>query len=131
MTRSLSVRLSRTIYFVYWHDLKRCIGGFSHAKKIDQRYQRILWRDNSDETVTYELNTVTFGLSSAPFLVMRCIDQVADDEGDTFPRVTSILKEDMYVDNLLTGADLVAISRILDPVGLLGPMTIRAKILMQ
>ena len=74
----------------------------------DRRYQRILWRDERNEIATFELNTVTFGLSSAPYLAIRCVHQLADDEEDSFPRAASILKQDMYVDDLLTGADTYA-----------------------
>ncbi|XP_076384394.1 uncharacterized protein LOC143263022 [Megalopta genalis] len=46
----------------------------------DRRYQRILWRDTDNCVKTYELNTVTFGLSAAPYLAIRCLQQVAQDE---------------------------------------------------
>ncbi|XP_076231248.1 uncharacterized protein LOC143177269 [Calliopsis andreniformis] len=70
----------------------------------DRRYQRILWRNDRNEISTYQLNTVTFGLSSAPFLAIRCLHQLADDERNSCPKAASILKQDLYVDDLLTGA---------------------------
>ncbi|XP_063989946.1 uncharacterized protein LOC135169140 [Diachasmimorpha longicaudata] len=67
----------------------------------DTKYQRILWREH--ETInTYELQSVTFGLSSASFLAVRCLDQLADDESEQYPLAASRLKRDLYVDDLLT-----------------------------
>ncbi|XP_076549257.1 uncharacterized protein LOC117612080 [Osmia lignaria lignaria] len=70
----------------------------------DQKYQRVLWRDASREIQTYELRTVTFGLSAAPYLAIRCLTQLAQDECHRFPRAAQILRRDFYVDDLLTGA---------------------------
>ncbi|XP_015122593.1 uncharacterized protein LOC107045016 [Diachasma alloeum] len=69
----------------------------------DTKYQRILWREK-DKINTYELQTVTFGLSSAPFLAVRCLHQLADDEHERYPVAAERLKRDLYVDDLLTGA---------------------------
>ncbi|XP_063994277.1 uncharacterized protein LOC135171578 [Diachasmimorpha longicaudata] len=70
----------------------------------DRKYQRILWRDDDGPVRTYELNTVTFGLSAAPYLAIRCLHQLADDEQHLYPTGAAILKRDLYVDDLLTGA---------------------------
>ncbi|CAK9826235.1 hypothetical protein ANTRET_LOCUS4116, partial [Anthophora retusa] len=71
----------------------------------DRKYQRILWRDTRDKPIrTYELNTVTYGTTSAPFLAVRCLQQLAEDEQDKFPVASKIFKTDFYVDDLLTGA---------------------------
>ncbi|GFX14767.1 integrase catalytic domain-containing protein [Trichonephila clavipes] len=49
----------------------------------DQKYQQILWRNNSSENIrTYKLKTVTYGLASASFLATRCIKQIALDDKD-------------------------------------------------
>ncbi|XP_063972052.1 uncharacterized protein LOC135159920 [Diachasmimorpha longicaudata] len=68
----------------------------------DTIYQRILWRENNEIT-TYELQTVTFGQSSAPYLAVRCVQQLADDEQERYPTASTVLKKDLYVDDLLTG----------------------------
>ncbi|XP_033218177.1 uncharacterized protein LOC117173645 [Belonocnema kinseyi] len=74
----------------------------------DRKYQRILWReDPSDQIKTYELNTATFGTSAAPFLVIRSLHQLADDEAITFPKASKVLKNDFYVDDMLTGASTI------------------------
>ncbi|XP_076660338.1 uncharacterized protein LOC143363666 [Halictus rubicundus] len=71
----------------------------------DRPYQRILWRDNKNAITTFELNTVTFGLSAAPYLAIRCLHQLASDEYENFPRASTIISKDVYVDDLLTGTD--------------------------
>ena len=71
---------------------------------IDRKYQRIFWY-HEDTIRVYELNTVTFGVSAAPYLAIRTVQQLADDEKSHYPRAASILKRDLYVDDLLTGAN--------------------------
>ncbi|XP_043496425.1 uncharacterized protein LOC122520402 [Polistes fuscatus] len=74
----------------------------------DRKYQTILWRrQESDPVKTYRLNTVTYGTASASFLATRTLHQLASDEFDRFPRAAIALKEDFYVDDLLTGARTV------------------------
>lgn len=70
----------------------------------DAVYQKILWRDNPNEAVrTYQLKTVTYGTASAPFLAVRCLQQLADDESDTYPLAADAIRNDFYMDDLLTG----------------------------
>ncbi|XP_076383878.1 uncharacterized protein LOC143262639 [Megalopta genalis] len=47
---------------------------------------------------------VTYGTASAPFLAVRCLQQLAEDEQIRFPNASRTFKEDFYVDDLLTGA---------------------------
>ncbi|GFV22049.1 integrase catalytic domain-containing protein [Trichonephila clavipes] len=71
----------------------------------DQKYQQILWRNNSNENIrTYKLKTVTYGLASASFLATRCIKQIALDDKDN-PNLSRVLQEDIYMEDLLSGAD--------------------------
>ncbi|XP_033222618.1 uncharacterized protein LOC117176477 [Belonocnema kinseyi] len=53
------------------------------------------------------LMTVTFGVSVAPFLAIRTVQQLADDEGDDLKIGAKTLKHDFYVDDLSTGANSV------------------------
>ncbi|XP_044007558.1 uncharacterized protein LOC122852058 [Aphidius gifuensis] len=78
--------------------------------KDNRAYQRILWRVG-DQIKTFESNTVTFGVTSSPFLAIRTIHQLADDEANHFPRAAHILKNDLYVDDLLTGASNISETR--------------------
>lgn len=55
----------------------------------DHCYQRILRRDDEDPLLTYELSTV--GLTPAPYLVTKCLLQLAEDEHRNFPIAASIV----------------------------------------
>ncbi|GFW09847.1 uncharacterized protein TNCV_4251761 [Trichonephila clavipes] len=71
----------------------------------DQKYQQILWRNNSNENIcTYKLKTVTYGLASASFLATRCIKQIALVNKDN-SNLSRVLQEDIYMDDLLSGTD--------------------------
>ncbi|XP_055584724.1 uncharacterized protein LOC129737588 [Uranotaenia lowii] len=66
--------------------------------------QRIFWRNSPDQPLeTFELKTVTYGTTSAPFLATRVLQQLADDEETNFPEAAKVLKRDVYVDDLFTG----------------------------
>ncbi|XP_055623293.1 uncharacterized protein LOC129766719 [Toxorhynchites rutilus septentrionalis] len=70
--------------------------------------QRILWRFSpSDPIKTYELQRVTFGLAPSSFLATRSLQQLAEDEGDAFPRAKAALVDDFYIDDYIGGADSV------------------------
>lgn len=84
-------------------DIKKIYRQFK-VREEDRKYQRIPWRDNSGTIATYELNTVTFGLSPAPFLATRCLHQLAEEEKANYPATAGIIKRDLNVDDLLTGA---------------------------
>ncbi|UYV74126.1 hypothetical protein LAZ67_11002194 [Cordylochernes scorpioides] len=74
----------------------------------DTPYQRIIWRDESGQGLKeYELKTLTYGTSCAPFLAIRVLKQLAHDEQIRFPTAEAILKSDFYVDGLLTGCENV------------------------
>ncbi|GFX88959.1 hypothetical protein TNCV_2852591 [Trichonephila clavipes] len=71
----------------------------------DQKYQQILWRNNSNENIrTFKLKTVPYGLASASFLATKCIKQIALDDKDNH-NLSRVLQEDIYMDDLLSGAD--------------------------
>lgn len=71
-------------------------------------YQQILWRESpSDVLDIYELNTVTYGTASAPFLAVRCLQYLADENHNQFPIESQVIKSDIYVDDLLTGCDSI------------------------
>ncbi|XP_036340379.1 uncharacterized protein LOC118749690 [Rhagoletis pomonella] len=68
-------------------------------------FQRIVWRESPDLPLKhYRLNTVTYGTACAPFLAVRVLQQLAHDSKEQFPRASSILLEDFYVDDVLTEA---------------------------
>jgi len=70
----------------------------------DRILQRILWRQSPEQPIQeYQLTTVTYGTSAAPFLATRCLKKLADDSLATCPRAAQILSKDFYVDDLLSG----------------------------
>ncbi|KAK9717647.1 hypothetical protein QE152_g23613 [Popillia japonica] len=69
-------------------------------------FQRILWRNNTNEPIqTYELTTVTYGTTAAPYLSTKTLQQLAFMMKNTYPTGYSIIMRDFYVDDLLTGAN--------------------------
>jgi hypothetical protein len=72
----------------------------------DSNYLRILWRNNSSEPIKiYKLKPLTFGLTCAPFLAIRCLKQLASDIQENHPILSEIINRDFYMDDLLTGSD--------------------------
>ncbi|XP_058828601.1 uncharacterized protein LOC131688414 [Topomyia yanbarensis] len=71
----------------------------------DQPLQRILWRTNAtDPIATYELQTVTYGTASAPYLATKTLQQLSHDAGYRFPVAAEPVMDDFYVDDFLSGA---------------------------
>lgn len=69
-------------------------------------YQRIVWRDDPEkELKNYKLLTVTFGTASAPYLAVRTLIQIAEDEGHKYPVAAEVVKKAFYVDDLMTGCN--------------------------
>lgn len=74
--------------------------------KRDRSYQRILWRKTPDENInTFELNTVTYGTSCAPYLAIRCLRQLAEENGADLPQAAKAVREDCYMDDVLTACN--------------------------
>jgi len=73
----------------------------------DGKFQRILWKDDRGELRTYELRTVTYGLGCAPFLALRAVIQLINDEGHNYPEAIPTLMKGRYVDDLFGGADSI------------------------
>jgi len=70
--------------------------------------QRIVWRDNPVEEIkVYELLTLTYGTAPASFLATRAIHELADLEENNFPLGAEIARRDLYMDDLITGADSI------------------------
>ncbi|XP_018395970.1 PREDICTED: uncharacterized protein LOC108774375 [Cyphomyrmex costatus] len=68
--------------------------------------QRILWRKNPEDPIeVFELNTITYGTASAPYLATKCIIELAKETEQEWPEIAKIIRQDFYVDDLLTGAD--------------------------
>lgn len=69
-----------------------------------QDYQRIFWRFKpSDPIAEFKLCTVTYGVSSSPYLALRTLLQLAEEEKNNFPLAANVLISDTYVDDIITG----------------------------
>ena len=71
----------------------------------DQDLQRVLWIDEDSKEVPYKLTTVTYGTKAAPFLAVRALLQLAEDEGHRFPLAVPSITHARYVDDIFGGAD--------------------------
>ena len=72
------------------------------------KYQRIFWRSHSSQcSKCYELQTVTYGTSSAPFLATGCLNQLAIEYKSKYLQICDIITNDFYVDDSLTGAESI------------------------
>ncbi|XP_037827650.1 uncharacterized protein LOC119615720 [Lucilia sericata] len=70
----------------------------------DRPYQKILFQRQPDSPIKdFELKTVTFGVNCAPFLAIRTLLQLALDVESQYPKVSSILRTETYVDDILSG----------------------------
>ena len=76
------------------------------VSKEDQEYQRIVWAPNINEPpVDFRLTTVTYGTACAPYLAIRTLQKLAEDERSRFPRGAFCLENNTYVDDIFYGAD--------------------------
>lgn len=92
---------------VFTADIKQMYRNINLNSK-HRDYQRILFRFSPDDIVQeYRLNTVTFGVSSSPFLALRTIQQLTSDEGEQFPLAAEVLRSDTFVDDIVTGVSSV------------------------
>ncbi|XP_037805276.1 uncharacterized protein LOC119599551 [Lucilia sericata] len=72
----------------------------------DRKFQYILWRNSEEEEIrTYHLNTVTYGMSAAPYLAIKSLHYLADQYMDQFELGAKTIKSSFYVDDFLCGSD--------------------------
>ena len=69
----------------------------------DWKLQAILWREDTIDNIdTYVLPSVTFGCSSSSFLASRTLRQLAEDKGYHYPNAVNVLREEIYMDDVLS-----------------------------
>lgn len=68
-------------------------------------FQTILWRKSLNQDIQKHAltTTVTYGVTSSPFLTMRTLYQLVHDDGKNYPLAVRPIMEDMFVDDLLIG----------------------------
>ncbi|XP_076385707.1 uncharacterized protein LOC105663446 [Megachile rotundata] len=78
------------------------------VRNEDRKFQRILWRKDKNESIKmYELNTVTYGTASAPFLATKVLQHIGQIHQESHPLAGRAILRDFYVDDLLTGSDSI------------------------
>ncbi|KZC14872.1 hypothetical protein WN55_07552 [Dufourea novaeangliae] len=103
----------RTHRFVFTADIAKMYRQIELSAD-HRKYHKILWREHRNHPIqTFILNTVTYGTASAPFLATRTLQQLAEDEGSSFPLAAHALQNDFYVDDMLTGAPTFTQAEIL------------------
>ncbi|CAB0030524.1 unnamed protein product [Trichogramma brassicae] len=71
----------------------------------DWKLQSILWREDPRESIEhYVLTTVTFGCGPSAYLASRTLRKLAEDDGNKFPLAPPIVRHEMYMDDVLSGA---------------------------
>ncbi|XP_025193669.1 uncharacterized protein LOC112593492, partial [Melanaphis sacchari] len=77
-------------------------------------YQYILWRDSPQVVVKeYTLNTVTYGVNSAPYLALRVLRFIADNDCEDLPEVKAALYNQTYMDDICVGAESLEAAELL------------------
>lgn len=93
----------RTHLFVFSADIQKMYRQIIIAPK-HQDYQRILWRSSPHEQVReFRIKRLVYGLNCSPFLALRTILQLAQEEESSFPLAADTLRTSTYVDDLVTG----------------------------
>jgi len=69
----------------------------------DTQYQRILWRAADGNIKEYWLSIFFFGTASTPFIAIRVVRQLAEDERENYPLAEEVLKHEIYVDDIISG----------------------------
>lgn len=76
--------------------------------KAQQNYQRLFWRESEEKPLEqYRLTRLVFGLTNSPYTAMRCVRQLAEEAAKEFPEVSRVLQRDIFMDDILCGADNV------------------------
>lgn len=93
----------RLFRFVFGGDIQKMYRQILVDER-DHQYQRILFRESVSDTVKdYALKTVTFGVNCAPYLAIRTLLQLSEDNIQSYPVAAAILKDQTYVDDILSG----------------------------
>ncbi|XP_026326321.1 uncharacterized protein LOC113235013 [Hyposmocoma kahamanoa] len=89
--------------FAFMADIEKMCR-FIKIHKDDLSYQRILWRWTPRQPIEeYELTTVTYGTTAAPYLATKTLQQLAKDERQNYPDASRATLQDFYVDDILSG----------------------------
>ncbi|XP_055633073.1 uncharacterized protein LOC129773487 [Toxorhynchites rutilus septentrionalis] len=73
---------------------------------VDRPLQEILWQDGPDEPIrVFQLKTVTYETSSAPYLATKCLQELATQDQSSYPAAAKVLAKDFYMDDMMSGVN--------------------------
>lgn len=99
--------------YVYTADIEKMFRTI-FVRNSDRSLQTIVWRPSSDQhLLDFNLTTVSYGLKASPFLAMRTLQQLAKDESANYPLAASVVQNQFYMDDLLSGHDSIASAKTL------------------
>lgn len=79
--------------FVFTTDIRQMYRQILIAPE-HRRFQLIRWRFSPDTAIqSYQLNTVTYGISSSPYLAIRCLLQLPEEGKKEYPLVCDAINE--------------------------------------
>lgn len=97
----------RQYRFAYTADIEKCFRMIL-VNEQDQYLQQIIWRAHERQAMrSFTLSTITYGTKSAPFLTMMTLRRLAEDEQQNFPNAAKCIKEELYMDDWVSGAHSV------------------------
>lgn len=103
----------RTYRYVFTADVEK-LYRFIWLNENQRYLQTVIWRSSPNEPLQdWQLGTVTYGTKSAPYLAMRTLHKLADDEKDSYPDAANVLKNFFYMDDLVYGQDTIDASKTL------------------
>ncbi|XP_065089853.1 uncharacterized protein LOC135711038 [Ochlerotatus camptorhynchus] len=74
--------------------------------QLDRKFLQVLRRlSGFQQLQRYQLTTVTYGTSCAPYLATRVLNQLAENEGHRYPLGAKVILSGFYMDDALSGED--------------------------
>lgn len=99
--------LFRTYKYIVMVDMKQMYRQIL-IEPSQMHLQLILWKENLEDPLScFQLQTVTYGVTSSSFLATRCLVELALRYGEQYPEAASVLLNNSYVDDCLFGASSV------------------------
>ncbi|XP_011884112.1 PREDICTED: uncharacterized protein LOC105571257, partial [Vollenhovia emeryi] len=102
----------RTHQFLFSTDIEKMFRQIA-IHPDDWDLQRILWKGLDGQPEIYQLTTLTYGLNCAPFLALRTLQQLTEDEGSRFPHAITPLTKGRYVDDIFGGAESISEAKVI------------------
>ncbi len=73
----------------------------------DRDLHRFFMRNESGRLEEFRMTRLTFGVRTSPFIATQVLRQLADNHESSYPVAAKNIRENFYVDDLLSGADTV------------------------